>query len=93
MYYSIIARTSPQSSLLQCILKELPALSGDVMITGKVAFASQESWLYSATLRENILFGLSYSPEWYSTVIEACALERVGGMANNKYTVWYVHRI
>ena len=52
------------------------------MVTGNVAFVSQESWLYSATLRENILFGLSYSPEWYGTVIEACALERVSDWKN-----------
>ena len=66
-----------QSSLLQCLLKELPAVSGDVTVRGSVAYASQETWVYSATVRENILFGLAYSPAWYDTVIEACALERV----------------
>ena len=52
-------------------------MSGDVTVNGSVAYASQESWVYSATLRENILFGLPYSPGWYNTVVEACALERV----------------
>ena len=57
------------------------------MVTGNVAFVSQESWLYSATLRENVLFGRSYSPEWYGTVIEACALERVSDWKNKNSVI------
>ena len=52
-------------------------MNGGVTVRGSVAYASQESWVFSATLRENILFGLPYSPAWYNTVVEACALERV----------------
>ena len=44
---------------------------------GSVAYANQESWVYSATLRDNILFGLPYSAAWYNTVVETCALEEV----------------
>ena len=66
-----------QSSLLQCLLKELPAVSGDVAVRGSVAYASQESWVYSASIRENILFGLPFIPDWYDNVIQLCALERV----------------
>ena len=50
---------------------------------GSVAYASQESWVLSATLRENILFGLPYHPDWYSTVVEACALEKVNKAYGN----------
>ena len=42
-----------------------------------MAYASQEVWVFSGTLRDNILFGLPYSPNWYSTVIETCALDEV----------------
>lgn len=66
-----------QSTLLQCLLKELPAMSGSVTLTGSVAFASQEPWVFSDTLKENILFGLPFQPSWYNTVVEACALEKV----------------
>ena len=52
-------------------------MSGRATVRGSVAYASQESWLLSVTLRENILFGLPYHPDWYSTVVEACALEKV----------------
>ena len=52
-------------------------MNGSVTVRGSVAYANQEAWVFSATLRENILFGLPYQPGWYSTVVEACALERV----------------
>ena len=58
-------------------------MSGDVTVRGSVAYASQESWVYSASVRENILFGLPYSPAWYDNVIEACALERVSDCWNS----------
>ena len=58
-------------------MKELPALSGTAMVKGSVGYASQEAWVFSATLRDNILFGLPYDPDKYESVIEACALEKV----------------
>ena len=66
-----------QSTLLQCLLKELPTLSGTIIVKGSVGYASQEAWVFSATLRDNILFGLPYDPDKYDTVIEACALQKV----------------
>ena len=44
---------------------------------GSVAYASQESWLFSGTLRENIMFGLPYNADWYNTVVDICALDKV----------------
>ena len=66
-----------KSSLLQCLLGELQPLKGTVSIEGKVSYASQDAWVFSATLRENILFGQPYEPAWYNSVIEACALDKV----------------
>ncbi|KAF9475054.1 multidrug resistance-associated ABC transporter [Pholiota conissans] len=40
-----------------------------------VAYASQESWVQNATIRENILFGTPYDEERYKKVIRQCALE------------------
>ncbi|XP_019860364.1 PREDICTED: multidrug resistance-associated protein 4-like [Amphimedon queenslandica] len=42
-----------KSTLLQCLLKELPALSGTAMVKGSIGYASQEAWVFSATLRDN----------------------------------------
>ena len=52
-------------------------MGGTVTVKGSVGYASQEAWVFSATLRENILFGLPYEPDRYETVIEACALNKV----------------
>ena len=46
--------------------------------TGRISYSSQDPWVFSDTLRENIVFGLPYHREWYSRVIEACALDKVG---------------
>ena len=70
-----------QSTLLQCLLKELPVLSGRVQVKGSVGFVSQEAWVFSATMRDNILFGLPYNAERYNAVIEACALEKVASLS------------
>ena len=66
-----------QSTLLQCLLHELPALGGTVTLNGTVGYVSQDPWIFSATLQQNILFGLPYDPDWYNTVVEACALDKV----------------
>lgn len=72
-----------QSTLLQCLLKELSPMSGSVDVNGSVSYASQEPWVFSSSLRENVLFGQNYDPIWYNTVIEACALDKV--VAYNQY--------
>ena len=66
-----------QSTLLQLLIKELSPVSGSVIVDGKVSYASQEPWVFSGTLRDNILFGLPYKSEWYQRVIEACSLDKV----------------
>ena len=46
-------------------------------ISGKLSYASQDPWVFSGTVRENILFGLPYKKEWYDKVIKACSLDKV----------------
>ncbi|XP_073944220.1 probable multidrug resistance-associated protein lethal(2)03659 [Choristoneura fumiferana] len=66
-----------KSSLLQVILGELPASRGSVSLGGaRVSYASQEPWLFVATVRHNILFGLPYDRVRYKKVVAACALVR-----------------
>ena len=66
-----------KSTLLQCLLGELQAVGGSVQVSGSLSYANQEAWVYSGTLRENILFGQPYEPHWYSSVVGACALDTV----------------
>ena len=63
-----------QSSILHCIMGELEPLSGNIAIVGSLGYAAQEAWLYTGSVRENILFGLEYKEEWYQKVVDACCL-------------------
>ena len=51
-------------------------MSGSVTLEGTVGYACQDPWIFSATVRENITFGLPYQLAWYNRVIECCALEK-----------------
>uniref|UniRef100_A0A1A9WJ70 Multidrug resistance-associated protein lethal(2)03659 n=1 Tax=Glossina brevipalpis TaxID=37001 RepID=A0A1A9WJ70_9MUSC len=66
---------SGKSSLMQAILGELPAETGSVVVHGSLSYASQEPWLFTGTVRQNILFGLPMDKQRYRTVIKKCALE------------------
>ena len=65
-----------QSSLMNVILGELSPAIGSVEVKGKVSYASQEPWIFSGTIRQNILCGLEYDTQRYEKVIKATALER-----------------
>eukprot|EP00903_Cladosiphon_okamuranus_P016201 g14950.t2 len=52
------------------------AVERGVSVHGSLAYASQEPWIQSGTLRENILFGRRMDRKRYNAVISDCALER-----------------
>ncbi|XP_059740473.1 ATP-binding cassette sub-family C member 4-like isoform X2 [Bos taurus] len=64
-----------KSSLLSAVLGELPLSQGKVSVHGRIAYVSQQPWVFSGTVRSNILFGKKYEKERYEEVIKACALE------------------
>lgn len=65
---------SGKSSLIQAFLGDLYKLDGEVRLHGKVAYVSQVPWIVNGTVKENILFGHKYDPEFYQHVLKACAL-------------------
>ncbi|XP_015272616.1 PREDICTED: multidrug resistance-associated protein 4 [Gekko japonicus] len=65
-----------KSSVLSAILGELTASKGCVAAQGKIAYVSQQPWVFSGTVRNNILFGKGYEKEKYEKVLRACALKK-----------------
>lgn len=65
---------SGKSSLLSCLLGEMPRVNGEVTIKGSVAYVPQEAWIMNATIRENILFGEDMDDDKYNRVLDAAAL-------------------
>ncbi|MCI4379228.1 hypothetical protein PGIGA_G00225600 [Pangasianodon gigas] len=66
---------SGKSSLLMTILGELVPSSGKIRHSGRVSYSSQTAWIMPGTIRDNILFGLTYEEYRYSRVVKACQLE------------------
>jgi len=52
-------------------------LDGSVDIEGSVSYASQDPWIFSGTIKENILFGQDYDETWFNRVVECCCLVKV----------------
>ncbi|KAK1364915.1 ABC-type xenobiotic transporter [Heracleum sosnowskyi] len=67
---------SGKSSLLSCILGEMPRISGGVKICGTKAYVAQSPWIQSGTFQENILFGMDMDQKKYDQVLDACCLKK-----------------
>ncbi|XP_023228581.1 multidrug resistance-associated protein 4-like [Centruroides sculpturatus] len=67
---------SGKTSLLMSMLGEIPITSGKVSVKGKIAYASQEAWVFNETIKENILFGEEYQEDKYRKILHITALEK-----------------
>lgn len=67
---------SGKSSLLYLLLNELTPKTGRITLQGSLSYASQEPWLFSSTIRNNILFGNKYDRHTYNKVVKVCALQK-----------------
>ncbi|KAJ3199320.1 Multidrug resistance-associated protein 1 [Entophlyctis luteolus] len=73
---TLVGRTGEgKSSLIAMLLGEMRLQSGLVKVIGKIAFVSQQAWILSGTVRENILFGQKFNETKYTTILQASALE------------------
>ncbi|KAL3867292.1 hypothetical protein ACJMK2_044506 [Sinanodonta woodiana] len=63
-----------KSSFLMSLLGELPPLEGVLTLNGCLGYVSQQPWVFSATLRDNILFGSPYDKTKYDQIVYCCAL-------------------
>ncbi|KAH9480765.1 ATP-binding cassette transporter abc4 [Psilocybe cubensis] len=73
---------SGKTSMLMALLGEMHYIPGNsgswynLPRQGGVAYASQETWVQNATIRENIVFGYAFDEKRYKKVLNQCALER-----------------
>uniref|UniRef100_A0A0R3RUJ2 ABC-type glutathione-S-conjugate transporter n=1 Tax=Elaeophora elaphi TaxID=1147741 RepID=A0A0R3RUJ2_9BILA len=65
---------SGKSSLLSAILGEMEKVKGYIGVSGQMATVSQQPWIQSATLRENVIFGKQFNRKDYDKIMKACAL-------------------
>ncbi|KAI4365222.1 hypothetical protein MLD38_021227 [Melastoma candidum] len=60
-----------KTSLISAMLGELPAVGeANAIIRGTVAYVPQISWIFNATVRDNILFGSTFESARYDRAIE-----------------------
>ncbi|XP_050219930.1 ABC transporter C family member 3-like isoform X2 [Mercurialis annua] len=67
---------SGKSSLLSCILGEVPKISGTLKLCGSKAYVAQSPWIQSGRIEENILFGKEMDREMYERILEDCSLKK-----------------
>ncbi|CAA3013139.1 ABC transporter C family member 3-like isoform X3 [Olea europaea subsp. europaea] len=67
---------SGKSSLLSCILGEMPKISGTIRLSGRKSYVAQSPWIQSGKIEDNILFGKDMNRQLYERVLEACSLKK-----------------
>lgn len=59
------------------ILEELEKISGQLEVQGSVFYVPQEPWIFTASVRQNIIFGKPYNKEKFDKIIQVCCLQQV----------------
>ena len=65
---------SGKTSFLEAILGDIWKIRGEVVVHGTTAYVAQQAWVMNASLKENIVFGHRWDPQFYERTIQACAL-------------------
>ena len=66
---------SGKSTLLSAIAGEIWNTSGTIDYQGSVIYLPQTAWVFSGTIKENILFGQPNEESKYERIIDVCALK------------------
>ena len=68
---------SGKSSLLNAIMNNFNIYSGkgSIILNGELSYCSQQPWVMTDTLRNNILFFKEFQEEKYNKIISICQLE------------------
>ncbi|XP_057310387.1 ATP-binding cassette sub-family C member 4-like [Hydractinia symbiolongicarpus] len=65
-----------KSSILMAAMNELYVKKGNIIKNGSLGYAAQQAWIFSGTLRSNVLFGQEFDKKRYEKTITACALKQ-----------------
>lgn len=65
---------SGKSLLFRCILGEINIESGSVEYAGRIVYLSQEPWIFTDTLRNNIVMNSEYDAAKYNAIVSLCEL-------------------
>ena len=66
---------SGKSTLLSAIAGETSNTSGTIDYQGSVIYLPQTAWVFSGTIKENILFGQPFEESKFERIIDVCALK------------------
>ena len=79
---------SGKSALLGVMLEEIPYYSGEFAKEGTISYVEQEPVLFSATVKENILFGREFDQEVYNNALrDSCLAADLELLENGEDTV------
>jgi len=67
---------SGKSSLFFALLNEINLVDGTLALNGSFSISTDDSWIISGSIKENILMGQKWNQEFYYETIKACALDR-----------------
>ena len=59
-----------KTSLASAIIGDMHRREGSVQVSGTIAYASQNPWIMSVTVRDNILFSHEYDETFYNLVLD-----------------------
>lgn len=65
-----------KSTLLLSLLGELKSYTGTVDVRGKVFYVSQQPWVFTASIKQNIIFGNVFDKKKFDKIIEVCSLKK-----------------
>jgi len=58
------------------LIGELENYTGQIDVKGRVAYISQQPWIFSASIKQNILFGNDFDQEKFDKIVEVCSLKK-----------------
>lgn len=64
-----------KTSLLYSIMQEMEVLKGKSFVNGSVSYVEQEPFIYSETVKENIMFGKPFDQKRLDEAIKYACLE------------------